>query len=100
MTQQRLTQAERRCTCCGRTEKTGAKDSTRLNIVAISPYVYRRGAQGKGITRNAGRVQICDECLIKALVRGGDPAAKQALWRGFAERLRGCYSALIAESEG
>jgi hypothetical protein len=69
------------------------------NIIAISPLIYRRGS-GKAQLRNAGRVQICEECLTKALTSGrlgwmSDKSAK--LWTAMRSALLDCYSAM---SEG
>jgi len=65
----------------------------------ISPLIYRRGS-GKAQLRNAGRVQICEECLTKALTSGrlgwmSDKSAK--LWTAMRSALLDCYSAM---SEG
>lgn len=62
------------------------------NIISISFVIYRRG-RGKGETRNAQRVQICESCLVKALHYGQSmDGATLLLWEAIQESLMNRYS--------
>ncbi len=90
---------EKRCCCCQRVEKFGEKESKRLNIIAVSPLVYRRGAEGKGIIRNSGAVQVCEECFIRAMLP--NPSDEYDLLTGaLFERVRHCYSGIVEDQNG
>jgi hypothetical protein len=97
--QLRPTKMERRCCCCNRSEKTGSKDAKRINIIAISPYVYRRGGEGKGIVRGGGRVQVCEECFIRAMLP--NPSDEYNIFTGqLFEHIRHCYSGIVEDQNG
>ncbi len=64
--------------------------------MAVSLTVYRKGT-GKGVLRAAPKVQICEECFVKALAPtmfGVSREAKQLLL-GLRESLSECYSSLL-----
>jgi hypothetical protein len=88
-----IVKPDRVCCCCGRAEKHGAKDMRRMNVLAISPLIYRRG-EGKAILKNAGKIQVCEECFIRAMLPNpSDEHIK--LSRAISERIRTCYSSII-----
>jgi hypothetical protein len=67
--------------------------------MAISPLIYRRGPQSKGIIRNAGRVQVCEECFIRAMLP--NPSDEYDLLTGaLFEQVRRCYSGMVEDQNG
>jgi hypothetical protein len=64
--------------------------------MAVSLTLYRKGT-GKGVLKAAPRVQICEECFIRALAPSvfGVTREGKALVAGVRESLSGCYSAIV-----
>jgi hypothetical protein len=92
-----LFKPKRTCCVCG-SEATGnlrGRIEGEPNVIAITPVIYLRG-NGKGQLRNAPRVQVCEPCLIRALVGGrfgiGNQAAK--IWAALRESLSYRYGAM------
>lgn len=101
---ERLFSLKRVCCVCGgeATANRRERDPEEPNIIAITPVVYRRGA-GKGRLQNAPRVQVCEDCLVKALTGGrlswlGDKSAAK-LWESLRESLLNRYSAAIEDEQ-
>jgi hypothetical protein len=96
----RLYQLKRVCCVCGgeATNNLRTPDPKEPNIIAITPVVYRRG-NGKGQLKNAPRIQVCENCLAKALTSDrlswlGDKSATR-LWNAIRESLLNRYSASV-----
>lgn len=95
----------RECSVCHCTAPHNVRnvDPKATTIVAISTLIYRR-ANGKRILRPAIRVQICDQCLSKALTShrlgflSGNHEAN-SLWENIRETLYDCYSGLLDDME-
>ncbi|HVW78777.1 MAG TPA: hypothetical protein VHB45_14285 [Alloacidobacterium sp.] len=85
------------CCICGQVERFNETDAKRPNIMAISPLLCRRG-QGKSAIKNAGAVNVCEECFIATMLR--TPSQNNNLWAALMERLKACYSAMVEASEG
>ena len=69
------------------------------NIIAISFTIYRRG-KGKGQLRSAQRVQVCEDCLIRALTGGrhtwaGGDKGGWKLWAAIRQSLLSRYSGMV-----
>lgn len=99
MTSGELFQPIRECCACHRTAAAGSKRlQGEPNIVAVSMTLYRRGA-GKGAIRAAGKVTICEECLVKALAPSVFGVGREgiALLAGIRERLSRRYSAMLED---
>jgi hypothetical protein len=69
------------------------------NIIAISFTIYRRG-NGKGILKSAQRVQVCEECLIRALTGGrlvwaGGDKGGWKLWGAIRRSLLSRYRGMV-----
>jgi hypothetical protein len=84
----------RSCVCCGVTVKEKARRGSGPNIIAISFLVYRRGASGKGQTKSAPAVQICETCLPLALTPAAHGLGTHAdkLMRAVQQSLSARYS--------
>lgn len=68
------------------------------NILAITPILYRRG-EGKGTLKSAMRVQVCEECLTRALTGGrlswaGGDRGGWKLWAALRSSLLDRYSGM------
>jgi hypothetical protein len=96
----RLFTPKRVCCIC-RTEATGnlrKRNPGELNIVSITPLLYRRGT-GKGELKNGGSVQICEPDLVKALTSrplacNGEANEASLLWAALQTSLSGLYSGM------
>jgi hypothetical protein len=57
--------------CCVCEVEASHNQRTRLIgepiIIALSTVIYRRGAGSKGELKSAQRVQVCEDCLTRAL---------------------------------
>jgi hypothetical protein len=65
--------------------------------MAVSLTLYRKG-NGKGVLRAAPKVNICEECFIKAVssgVFGGVSKQATLLLLGIRQSLSECYSSLV-----
>lgn len=83
----RLFHPSRVCVCCERRATSHHRIEGEPLIVSISFVIYYRGA-GKRILKAARKVQICSECLARAL-------AEPKLWHGSEGRK---FNAAIRES--
>lgn len=68
------------------------------NIIAISATMYRRGS-GKGQTKGVSGVQVCEECLTRALTGGrlswaGGDRGGWKLWAALRSSLLNRYSGM------
>lgn len=93
-----LFQPSRDCICCGRGAKPRDPSPERLNIIGISLSIYFRG-QGKGSINPAGKIQICTECLTRALAGKGLFEGREArqFLAAIRERLSARYSDLLRQ---
>jgi hypothetical protein len=86
----------RQCICCDRTATPLKRKPGEPNVMAVSMTIYRHGT-GKGVLRAARRVQVCEECFIKALASSMFGMSKEArdLLAGLRQSLSDCYSTLV-----
>src|SRR5271166_1138585 len=91
---------KRVCCVCGAeaTGNTRKRAPSEPNILAITPLIYRRG-QGKGEIRSAMRVQVCEDCLTRALTGGrlswaGGDRGGWKLWGAMRSSLLDRYSGM------
>lgn len=100
MREQALFTPMRECVCCGGAAHVGPKRAGEPNVMAVSQIIYRRGS-GKGRSKAARKVNICEECFVRARVGsvlGPNKEAKRLL-SAILETLSGCYSTLANEDE-
>jgi hypothetical protein len=95
-----LYKLKRVCCVCGAEATSNRRDRIdgEPNIIAISPVVYRRGT-GKGKLKSAKAVQVCEECLTRALTGGrlswaGGDRGGWKLWAAIRSTLLDRYSDL------
>jgi hypothetical protein len=87
------------CVCGGEaTGNTRRPIPGEPNILAITPVLYRRG-EGKGTLKSAQRVQVCEECLTRALTGGrlswaGGDRGGWKLWAAMRSSLLDRYSGM------
>lgn len=85
--------SERTCIACQRSALPGPKRRPDDPIIlAVSMILYRRG-KGKARLKAAPRVNICEECFVRAIAAPMDHGFE--LLAGITESLSGCYSAMI-----
>lgn len=92
-----LFQPSRACVCCGRSSQHRKPRPGEPVIVSISFVIYRKAA-GKGVTKAAPAVRVCEECLTRVLAgprlfRG---AEGQKFLRAAAESLNARYSDILS----
>ena len=95
-----LYKVKRVCCVCGGEASSGLhkRIQSEPNVIAIIPYVYRRGA-GSGKLKNASAVQVCEPCLVRALVSLQlQIGVTGKLWIAVRDSISNRYSAMI-ESE-
>lgn len=101
MTDKRLYIPMRECVGCGRTAVNGAKlaGPDEPVIVAITPVFYLRRSSGRKI-KNAPKVQVCEECLVKATTQGRlhwPGSTSEKVWNAFRQSFQTCYSKLTKQ---
>jgi hypothetical protein len=91
---------KRACCDCGAEAdgNTRKRKPGEPNIIAITTVIYRRG-EGKGTLKSAQRVQICEDCLTKALTGGrlswtGRERGGGKLWGALRSSLLDRYSSM------
>jgi hypothetical protein len=98
----KLLKDRRACCACGVTASCGKRIPVpgEPNIVAISLVIYRRGV-GKGQLSAAPRVQICQDCLVKALAGSLFGAGREGsrLWGALRESISFRYSSMVEADE-
>lgn len=91
--------AVRRCCCCTVEAKERDTDPNRPKIMGISFVIYRR-SRGKKQLRAAGRVQVCEQCFVRAMASQGrmfQSAEGQRFAAAVKERLVARYTLMAAE---
>lgn len=81
------------CCCCLQATPSRVRLGGGRDIMAISATIYRRG-QNKGMQRAAQRVQVCENCFVRAVVQPEGTQGRSltyALLRSLSE----CYSGLV-----
>ena len=96
----------RECCVCRATATNCAKYQIpeEPRIIALTAIVYRRG-DGKGQLKNAPKVQVCEECLTKALTNGrlrwmGGNEAANKLWSCMSEAIMTAHTSMRAGDKG
>jgi hypothetical protein len=95
-----LIRPRRVCCACGASSAPLRPAPGEPNILAVSLTVYRKGA-GKATLKGAGKVNICEACLSRALAPSTFGMGREAkhLLLAMRERLSGCYSTLLDEDK-
>ena len=88
----------RECVCCHRSATPLKRQPGEPNVMAVSLTIYRKG-NGKGQLKAAPKVNICEECFVRALAPAmfGVSREGKSLLLGIRESLSGCYSALVED---
>jgi hypothetical protein len=89
----------RTCVVCGKTTTPRPRvvNPSDPRILAITPVMYFKGA-GKCLLKNCRKVQICDQCLVKATTNGRLGWLNNnstALWDALRASLADCYSYMV-----
>ncbi len=87
----------RTCVCCERSATPLHRQAGEPNIMAVCMTVYRKGGGELG-SRAAPKVQVCEECFIKAVassIFGGTSKEGKSLLLGVRQSLSECYSSLV-----
>lgn len=92
-----LFQQSRECVCCGRSSQHRTPRVGEPVIISISFVIYRKAA-GKGITKAAPAVRVCEECFGRVLAgprlfRG---AEGQKFLRAAVDSLNSRYSDILS----
>lgn len=88
------------CLSCGREElRLNGFQVERVPIIALSTVIYRKG-NGRAALKEAGRVRICETCLVAVLATNGGPGMEaRALLRCMVENLLPCYIEMLEQDE-
>jgi hypothetical protein len=90
----------RACECCERSATPLKRKPGEPNVVAICIELSGRG-EGKHRLIRARRINVCTDCLEKALrppLLGYGPEARE-IFAGFRERVSESYRTLLSEEE-
>ena len=90
----------RACLSCGREElRLNGFQVERVPIIALSTVIYRKG-KGPRALKAAGKVRICETCLVAVLSTNGGPGVEaRALLRCMVENLLPRYIEMLEQDE-
>jgi hypothetical protein len=98
MSEQSFFGKKRICASCNAERKEKDVTPGGPRIIGISFTIYRRG-QGKKQLAGAGRVQICEECFVRAMASGGlfEGAEARRFLAAVRARLTARYTLMLEE---
>ena len=90
----------RACLSCGREElRLNGFQVERVPIIALSTVIYRKG-KGPRALKAAGKVRICETCLVAILSNLGAPSKEpRALLRCMVENIIPRYIEMLGQDE-